>query len=99
MLAEWCGMHKIGRPWPLLGAALIAANLWILPDLLFPSAQFQGRPAPQLWYGLGAALVPALLLGIFSRRAALAGGYVYIAIPAFALLILNWISWEAVSGS
>ncbi|HEY0625924.1 MAG TPA: phosphatidate cytidylyltransferase [Allosphingosinicella sp.] len=96
MFAEWCDMHRLRRPWPLVGIALLAANLWIIPEFFFASAQFEGRPAPDVWYGLAATAGIGLLLGLVARNARLGWGYVYIAVPSFALLILNWISWQAV---
>ena len=32
----------------------------------------------------------ALLLGLASRRATMAGGFFYVAVPAFALVVLSW---------
>lgn len=96
MLVEWCDMHRLRRHWPLLGLALLALNLWFLPELLFPSPQFEGEAAPYLWHGFLAAAFLGLVLGLVSRRFVLAGGYFYIAIPAFALLLLNWLSWQSV---
>lgn len=96
MLIEWCDMHRLRRTWPVVGLALLALNLWLLPEMLFPSAQFEGQPAPEVWYGLAAAAGFALLLILISQRTRLGGGYLYIALPCFSLLILNWLSWEAV---
>lgn len=96
MLIEWCDMHKLRRTWPLVGFAMLAVNLWLLPEILFPSVQFDGEPARDVWYGLGAAAALALILGLISGRPRLGFGYLYIAVPSFALLILNWLSWEAV---
>ena len=96
MLVEWCDMHRLRRTWPVFGLVLLAINLWLLPEMLFPSAQFEGEAAPEVWYGLAAAAAAALLLGLIGRSARLGWGYAYVGIPSFALLILNWISWEAV---
>jgi phosphatidate cytidylyltransferase len=96
MLIEWCDMHKLRRTWPVVGLVMLAVNLWLLPEMLFPSAQFDGEPARDVWYGLAAAAGFALLLILASKRARLGGGYLYVALPSFSLLILNWISWEVV---
>jgi phosphatidate cytidylyltransferase len=86
MLVEWADMHKVRRNWALAGVALLAFNLWLLPDLL----------PGQIWYGFAAAIALGLLVGLLSRSARLGGGYLYVAIPSFALLVLNGLSWEAV---
>jgi phosphatidate cytidylyltransferase len=96
MLIEWCDMHRLRRTWPVVGLVMLAVNLWVLPEILFPSVQFKGEAAGDVWYGLAAAAFFALLLIAASKRARLGGGYLYVALPAFSLLILNWISWEAV---
>nr|WP_295371802.1 phosphatidate cytidylyltransferase [uncultured Sphingosinicella sp.] len=96
MLIEWCDMHKLRRTWPVVGLAMLAVNLWLLPEVLFPSAQFDGEPAQDVWWGLAVAAGFGLLLGFVSRSVRLGGGYLYVAVPSFALLILNWLSWEAV---
>lgn len=96
MLMEWCDMHRLSRTWASAGVAMLAANLWLLPEFLFPSVQFDGEAARGVWYGWGLALFLALLLGILGRSARLGFGYLYVAIPSFGLLILNWLSWEAV---
>ncbi|HWH18630.1 MAG TPA: phosphatidate cytidylyltransferase [Allosphingosinicella sp.] len=96
MLVEYCDMHRSRRTWPVIGMALLAINLWLLPEILFPSFQFDGEAAPEVWYGFVAAAVFALLLAAISRKPRLGLGYLYVAVPSFALLILNWISWEAV---
>jgi phosphatidate cytidylyltransferase len=43
-----------------------------------------------VYYGLAGAAALALLIGLASRRAAMAWGFVYIVVPAFALLVLSW---------
>lgn len=96
MLVEWCDMHRMRRLWPLVGLGLLAVNLWFLPEWLLPSAPIEGESAPEAWYGFAAAGAFALLLGLVSRSSVLAGGYLYIAVPAFALLVLNGLSWQAV---
>lgn len=96
MLIEWCDMHKLRRTWPLVGMAMLAVNLWLLPELLFPSVQYDGEPAQDIWYGIAATALFAFALGVAARSTRLGGGYLYVALPSFALLILNWISWETV---
>jgi hypothetical protein len=34
-----------------------------------------------------------LLLGLASRRLTMGGGFLYVAIPSFALVVLSWFAW------
>ena len=94
MLVEWADMHRVPRLWGYVGAALLAANLlagseWLFPadeqDELITAATF--APA---WMGFAVCAAAALLIGLLSRRKTMVGGYLYVAIPAFALLVLGW---------
>lgn len=90
MLAEWGEMHRIARAWVQAGCALLAGFLLLAPAVLLPPAGMSLMIAPALLLALAA------LLGLGSRRVTLAGGALYIGIPAFSLLLLNWLSWQAV---
>lgn len=96
MLVEWCDMHRLRRGWPLLGIALLTAILWILAPALLPSAQFSGEQAHQIWYSVAAVGGAGLILGLVSRSLTMGWGFLYVALPSLALLVLNWISWQAV---
>lgn len=95
MLIEWADMHRLDRVWLAMGLGLLAGNIWALPEFLLPGNPGADAWGPA-WYGLAAAAGLALLLGLISRSARLGGGYLYVALPSFALLILNWLSWQAV---
>lgn len=96
MLIEYTDMHRIKRNWARTGVVLLSVNLLVLPGYLMDSAKFEGTAKPEVWYGFAAALGLGMLLGLAGRSSRLATGYVYIAVPSFALLVLNWLSWEAV---
>jgi phosphatidate cytidylyltransferase len=96
MLVEWCDMHKLRRTWPLVSIALVTALLWIVTPSLLPSVQYEGQRAGDAWYGLAVAAGAAVLLAAASRSLTLGWGFLYVAVPAFALLVLNWLSWQAV---
>lgn len=103
MMIEWADMHRVPRLWSGLGALLLAANLLVGTELLYPVGTAQalgegGDPAALLpqsfapaWWGFCAAVLLGLLLGLASRRPAMAWGYIYLAVPAFALLVLSWL--------
>jgi len=106
MLLEWGDMHKVGRIWTYVAIALLTAGLLAVGWRLFPPDQIdfiEGigaavdansfRPALT-----GAAVIAGLgvLAGLVSRRLALAWGLVYVGIPAFALIVLEWARFDIV---
>ena len=95
MLLEWADMHRVGRRWGYVGAALLAANLLIVPEYLFPVAEqdevVSAASFRPVWQGFGAALLLAILLGAVTRRFTMFGGFLYVAVPALALITLNWV--------
>ena len=101
MMVEWGDMHKVKRGWTWLGVALLAAPTLILPEWLFPAAERD--PAEigpelfdQMWMGFAAIGALALLYTLLSRRLTLGWGFLYIGLPAFALVVLNWAWFELV---
>lgn len=104
MLVEWSDMHRLPRHWAWASAALAVAFLFGVTEWLFPAGQMDElitsdgagilALAPEsfdpVWPGLGVAAMVAMLVGLLSRRLVLAWGFVYIAVPAFALLVLSW---------
>ena len=99
MLLEWADMHRVHRRWGYIGIALLAALLLGVTEYLYPAGQEDEALSaasfqPSLT-GFIVAAVLALLLGVVSRRFTMAGGFLYIAIPAFSLLVLNW-AWAPI---
>lgn len=98
MLIEWGDMHRVSRAWSIAGAAFLALVLigtaeWLYPvaeqDEVLSTATF--LPA---WRGFAVLAGAALLLGLATRRVTMTGGFLYIALPAFALIVLDW-AWYA----
>ena len=103
-LVEWSAMRGVSRAWGRIGAGLHVLFLCIGAELLFPAGQIDEiitadgigilALAPEsfepVWRALAAALVVAVLLGLATRRVSMAWGFLYIAVPAFALLVLSW---------
>ena len=97
MLLEWNGIHKLPGGWSNGAAVLLAVLLPLLAEWLFPvatiadmltSAAFRpALPGFAVFAGVG------LVLALAARQPALGIGFVYIGIPAFALLALEW-GWE-----
>lgn len=100
MLVEWADMHKVPRIWAWLGALLVAGVLLGGIEYYYPNA----TPTlddetmvvietddfyPALWaFAWIAAL--GVALATLARRVAAGWGFVYIAVPCFALLVLSW---------
>ena len=99
MLVEWADMHRVRRLWAYVGVGLLAANLLVVAEYLFPVAErdeiVSAASFDPAWRGFAAALLLATLLGLVSRRFTMFGGFLYVAIPSFALIALNWV-WFAI---
>lgn len=101
---EWSAMRGVGRPWSWIGAGLMALFLLGGVEYLFPAGQVDEivteegigilaiAPASftPVWQAAIAAIAIAALLGAGTRRVSMAWGFLYIALPAFALLVLSW---------
>ncbi|MFN3388198.1 MAG: phosphatidate cytidylyltransferase [Allosphingosinicella sp.] len=101
MLVEWGDMHKVRRGWTWFGVALLAAPTLILPEYLFPAAERDPAEIAYslfdpVWIGLGATLALGLVYGVISRRLTMGWGFIYVAVPSFALLVLSWAWFELV---
>jgi phosphatidate cytidylyltransferase len=104
MLFEWAKMHGVVKLWPTVGAIFLAVNLGLVTEYLFPVGEMDvaldaegatvfaiaAESFDQLWLGLAACAILALLLGLLARRVAMGWGYLYIAVPALCLLVLSW---------
>jgi len=94
MLVEWADMHRVPRLWGYVGAALLAANLLVASEWLFPADEqdevITAATFAPAWTGFALSAGVALLIGLLSRRVTMFGGYLYIAIPALSLLVLGW---------
>src|SRR3546814_1276315 len=94
MLREWTDMHRVPRVWCYVGGLFLALSLLVVSEMLFPAdmmdAALGAASFVPAWTGFGVVLGLALLLGMLARRTTMVGGYLYSAIPAFALLAVNW---------
>ena len=94
MLVEWADMHRVPRIWAYLGGVMLAGLVLVVAEMLFPTGlqdeYIASASFAPVWQGVFVAVGLALLLGLASRRATMAGGFVYIAVPSFALVVLSW---------
>ncbi|HEX5184443.1 MAG TPA: phosphatidate cytidylyltransferase [Allosphingosinicella sp.] len=106
MLYEWAGLHKVGRIWWIAGIVLLAAALLILSAQLFPPDTVDyvegigdsiiSESLQPVWIGFGIIAGIGVLLGAASRRLAMATGFIYIGIPTFALIVVEWARYDIV---
>ena len=100
MLLEWNGMHRVARIWSYAGAVLLAAMLLGVTEWLFPADEMDeslvAASFGPAFIGYAAIIGLGLLLGLASRRVVTGWGFVYLAIPAFSLLVINW-AWFAIA--
>ena len=94
MLIEWGDMHRVARRWSYAAATVLGLNLIILPELLFPVAEMDeaisAASFEPAWQGFAGLLGSAVLVGLVTRRLTMFGGFLYVAVPAFALMVLDW---------
>ena len=97
MLLEWADMHRTPRVWTWLAICAVAAVLLAGAEYLFPAAANNPtlvHPADvSEWRGFAAIAVVAVALGLLSRRLSMGWGVLYVGVPAFALVQLNW-AWS-----
>ncbi|HYD11820.1 MAG TPA: phosphatidate cytidylyltransferase [Allosphingosinicella sp.] len=89
MLVEWADIHKVQRLWAYAGAVLAAAILLGAAEYYYPNAADEGELS---WISFAPALGAAVLLGLASRSLSMGWGFAYIVVPAFALVIISWVS-------
>lgn len=89
MLVEWADIHKVQRLWAVAGAVLAAAVLLGAAEYYYPNSADEGELS---WISFAPALGAAVLLGLASRSLSMGWGFAYIVVPAFALIIISWVS-------
>jgi phosphatidate cytidylyltransferase len=100
ILIEWAAMHRVARLWAYVGSALLFLLLLGVAQWLFPADEMDevlgAASFVPGWTGFAVAAGMALLIGAASRRLTMAWGFLYAAIPAFALVVLGWLWFQLV---
>lgn len=110
VLAEWAEMHRVAWPWTWLGVLLLALLLLGGMEYLFPIGEADtvglgygeemlavgAETFTPLLYLVGGAVLAGLLLALLARRPTLGWGFIYVALPALALLMLSWLDFTLV---
>jgi phosphatidate cytidylyltransferase len=101
MMIEWCALAGAAPRWRWIGGALLVAVLLGGVEYFYRNALPALGPDSELAFDaddMRAALLAfaaiagiGALLAAAARRIAIGWGFVYIAIPAFALLVLSWV--------
>jgi phosphatidate cytidylyltransferase len=94
MLVEWSDMHRVPRLWSYIGAALLSAGLLLVSEYLFAVSDMDAEVTlasfDPVWPGVGALTAAAAAMAVLARRFAMFTGFLYVAIPSFALIVLGW---------
>jgi phosphatidate cytidylyltransferase len=95
MLLEWGDMHRVKRLWTWIAITLVVALLLVGTERLYPAAFsnptfIASGSLEEARIGFAGVGAIALTMGLAGRSVALGWGVLYIGIPAFALVALNW---------
>ena len=100
MMFEWADMHKVPRSWAYAAAILMVAALLAGSEQLYPAGEelleFDADDLAPNWMAFGGLFILGALVAAGSRRVAMGWGFVYVSVPAFALLSLSWV-WEVLT--
>ena len=95
MVVEWSDIHKAPRLPAYITAALLAVLLLAGTEYLYPAAQWEVDVSQATfdpnWLGFAGVALVALVAGLLSRRLAMVGGTLYVGVPSFAILNLDWV--------
>ena len=103
MILEWGVMHRLRRGWTYLALGLLVAVLIGAAQYLYPVGEIdviEGEEAiaastfAEAWIGFAAVAAAALLTTLASRRLTLGWGMLYVGIPSFALLVIEWARFD-----
>ena len=100
MFVEWSDIHRVPRVWTYIGIGLLVLLLLGAVQYFYPvdemdSAITEASFSPA-WRAAALAIGTATLIGLLSRRPTMFGGFLYVALPALAILILDWLWFELV---
>ncbi|HEU0099551.1 MAG TPA: phosphatidate cytidylyltransferase [Allosphingosinicella sp.] len=105
MVLEWGDMHRLKRGYSYFALGVLAATLLAAAQYLYPVGEMDVVEDVeaitlasfwQVWTGFGAVAAAAILATLVSRRPGLGWGVLYIGIPAFALLVIEWARFDLV---
>ncbi|HYJ81975.1 MAG TPA: phosphatidate cytidylyltransferase [Allosphingosinicella sp.] len=105
MILEWGDMHRLKRGYSYFALALLAATLLAAAQYLYPVGEIDVvedveaislASFGEVWLGFAAVAAAALLATLASRRPSLGWGMLYVGLPSFALLVIEWARFDLV---
>jgi phosphatidate cytidylyltransferase len=99
MLFEWAGIDKAPWLWRIAGAVLVALALLVLSQWQFAVGETYMADGEEVivaealrpvWLCFGILAALGGIAALLSRRLAMLTGFLYIGLPAFALILLEW---------
>jgi phosphatidate cytidylyltransferase len=100
MILEWGDMHRLRRGYSYFALILLALTLLGAAEYLYPLAEAEDPIMASTfyegWRGFVAVAGAAVLATVVSRRPSLGWGMLYVGIPSFALLVIEWARFDLV---
>ena len=105
MLLEWGDMHRVKRGWSWAGVFLLAGVLLVGIEWLYPAGQIDiiddmeavdSESFSQVPIAVATIIGLGFLYGLVCRRFAMGWGLVYVGVPSFALVVLEWARFDLV---
>jgi phosphatidate cytidylyltransferase len=105
MIVEWGDMHRVRRVWSWIGVALLVVILLAATQYLYPVGEIDlvdgvegvgPGSFDEVWLGFAAVAGAAAALLLLSRRLSMGWGMLYVGLPAFALLVIEWARFDLV---
>ncbi|HEX8239233.1 MAG TPA: phosphatidate cytidylyltransferase [Allosphingosinicella sp.] len=105
MILEWGDMHRLRRSYSYFALGLLVLVLLGAAQYLYPVGEIdviEGIEAvsvstfEEAWLGFAAVAAAALAALLASRRVSLGWGMLYVGIPSFALMVVEWARFDLV---
>lgn len=100
MILEWGDMHRLRRGYSYFALILLVLTLLGAAEYLYPLAEAEDPIMASTfyegWRGFVAVAGAAVLATLVSRRPSLGWGMLYVGIPSFALLVIEWARFDLV---
>ncbi|MEA3010105.1 MAG: phosphatidate cytidylyltransferase [Sphingomonadales bacterium] len=100
MILEWGDMHRLKRGYSYFALILLALTLLGAAEYLYPLSEAEDPIMASTfyegWRGFVAIAAAAALAALVSRSPTLGWGMLYVGIPSFALLVIEWARFDLV---
>jgi phosphatidate cytidylyltransferase len=100
MILEWGDMHRLKRGYSYFALGLLVLVLMGAAEYFYPVAEadefIERSTFLYGWLGFAAVAAAALLVTLVSRRPSLGWGMLYVGIPSYALLVIQWARFDLV---